>query len=92
MKTYLEPKDITLLENATSNLRDKLLVRILFRLGCRISEALALEVEDIDFIQSTVIIVHLKRRAKLSCPNCGAGIALSHSYCPKCGVRINGTF
>ena len=27
----------------------KLLIRLLFHLGCRISEALALEVKDIDF-------------------------------------------
>jgi integrase/recombinase XerD len=89
MKAYLEPEEITLMEQAASNLRDKILVRLLFRLGCRISEALALTVEDIDFIQGTVTIIHLKRRMKLSCANCGARLGLSHSFCPKCGVRIN---
>jgi uncharacterized OB-fold protein len=33
--------------------------------------------------------VHFKRRVKISCSNCGVGIAVSHSYCHKCGVRIN---
>ena len=89
MKAYVEPEEVTLMEKEASNLRDKILIRLLFRLGCRISEALALKVEDIDFIRGTVTIVHLKRRVKLSCANCGAGIAVSHSYCPKCGVRIN---
>jgi len=89
MKTYVEPREVTLMEKATTNLRDRLLIRLLFHLGCRISEALALKVEDIDFIRGTVTIVHLKRRVKLSCSNCGAGIAVSHSYCPKCGLRIN---
>jgi integrase/recombinase XerD len=89
MKAYLEFVDIALMEDATTNLRDRLLVRILFHLGCRISEALSLKVEDIDFAQGTVSIIHLKRRIKLSCSNCGAGIVVSHSYCPKCGVRIN---
>ena len=37
------------LENAAEYLRDKLLIRLLARLGCRISEALALEVKDVDF-------------------------------------------
>lgn len=55
-KAYLEPEEIEQLENAATNLRDRLLVRLLFHLGCRISEALALGTENIDFIQSTVTI------------------------------------
>jgi len=39
-KTYLEPKEIEQLENAVIYLRDKLLIRLLFHLGCRVSEAL----------------------------------------------------
>jgi len=89
MKTYLEPDEVTLMEKAASNLRDKILIRLLFHLGCRISEALALEVEDIDFTRGTITIIHLKRRVKLSCANCGATLGVSHSFCPKCGVRIN---
>lgn len=89
MKTYLEINEIEQLEKAASNLRDKLLIRLLFHLGCRISEALALKVEDIDFDRGTVTILHLKRRAKLSCANCGARLSVNHSFCPKCGVRIN---
>jgi integrase/recombinase XerD len=89
MKAYLEPEEVKMLETAAKNLRDKLLIRILFHLGCRISEALALKVEDIDFTQGTVTILHLKRRLKLSCANCGATLGMSHSYCPKCGVKVN---
>ena len=89
MKTYLEINEIEQLEKAASNLRDKLLIRFLFHVGCRVSEALALKVEDIDFKQGTVTIVHLKRQAKLSCAKCGARLSMGHSFCPKCGVRIN---
>ena len=89
MKAYVEPEEIAMMEKVASNLRDKILIRFLFHVGCRISEALALEVEDIDFTQGTVTIVHLKRRAKLCCANCGARLSMSHSFCPKCGVRIN---
>jgi integrase/recombinase XerD len=88
-KTYLELNEIEQLESAATCLRDKLLIRLLFHLGCRISEALALKIEDIDFIQGTVTIVHLKHRARLSCANCGARLGVSHSFCPKCGVRID---
>ena len=89
MKAYLEPEEVALMEKAALNLRDRILIRLLFHLGCRISEALALTVEDIDFNRGTVTIIHLKRQVKLSCANCGGRLGLSHSFCPKCGVRIN---
>jgi len=87
MRAYLEPNQVSLMEEAAPNLRDKLLIRIPFRLGCRISEALALCVEDIDFDQSTITIKHLKRRLKLSCPGCGAGLGATHAFCPRCGLK-----
>ena len=60
MKAYLEVEETERLENAAQYLRDKLLIRLLTRLGCRISEALALGVKDIDFNMDTVTIQHLK--------------------------------
>ena len=87
-KAYLEPEEIATMEKAASNLRDRLLVRLLFRLGCRISEALALKVEDIDFDRGTVSIQHLKARLKLSCPHCSTQLGRSHSFCPKCGTGV----
>jgi len=88
MKAYLEPNEIEQLENAATYMRDKLLVRLLFRLGCRISEALGIEVENVDFMQSTITIQHLKFRTNLSCPNCGARLGKSHTFCPKCGIKV----
>ena len=88
MKAYLEPEEITLMEEATTNLRDRLLIRLLYRLGCRISEALGLEVKDIDLTQGMVTIEHLKSRIKLACPKCSAQLGKSHTYCPKCGVKV----
>jgi len=89
MKTYIEPDEITMMEKVASNLRDKILIRLLFRLGCRVSEALALKVEDIDFAHGTVTIVHLKHRLNLSCPSSGPRLGMSHPFCPKCGVKID---
>lgn len=88
MKAYLEPEEISLIEKATTNLRDKLLVRLLFHLGCRISEALSLTIDDIDFIKSTVMIIHLKQRVKISCSDCGTRLSRSHAFCPSCGDKI----
>jgi len=76
------------MEKATTNLRDRLLIRLLFHLGCRISEALGLEIKDIDFTQGMVAIEHLKSRIKLACPKCSAHLGKSHTYCPKCGVKV----
>jgi integrase/recombinase XerD len=87
-KAYLEPKEIELLESAAMYLRDKLLIRLLFHLGCRISEALGLEVKDIDLTQGMVTIEHLKSRIKLACPKCSARLGKMHSFCPKCGVKV----
>ena len=88
MKPYLEPEEITLMEKAATCFRDRLLIRLLFRLGCRITEALALKVEDVDFAQGTVTIQHLKSRLKLSCPRCGTRLGRSHTFCPRCGVMV----
>jgi integrase/recombinase XerD len=87
-KAYLEANEVQSLENVATNMRDKLLIRLLFHLGCRISEALSLSVADIEFAEGTVTIQHLKSRIKLACPQCGARLGKSHAFCPKCGVRI----
>lgn len=55
-KTYLELSEVEKLEEAAQYWRDRLLIRVLFRLGCRLSEALALEVKDIDFNVGNVTI------------------------------------
>lgn len=89
MKAYVEPHEVTLMERAATTVRDRLLIRVLFHLGCRISEALALTVEDVDFEHDIVTIKHLKARLKLSCSECGQRLGRSHAFCPKCGSMID---
>jgi integrase/recombinase XerD len=88
MKTYLDPSEVAFLQEAATNLRDKLLIRVLFHLGCRVSEALALTAEDVDFERGIVTIRHLKASLKLSCSECKQRLGRSHSFCPKCGRRV----
>jgi len=88
VKAYLEPREVEQLEKAATCIRDKVLIRLLFRLGCRISEALSLRVQDIDLCQGTVTILHLKSRLKLSCPHCQARLGKSHHFCPRCGSEV----
>lgn len=89
LKAYLEPTDVTKLEEATTNLRDGLLIRFLFCLGCRVSEALAVEVKDIDFVCATVTIEHLKLGINLACANCGTRLGKGHGFCHKCGIKVD---
>ena len=91
MKSYLEPEEVSQMEQAASNLRDRLLIHLLFHLGCRVSEALTLTVDDIDFDNATICILHLKTRLKLSCSNCGQRLGRSHTFCPRCGGTIEKT-
>lgn len=63
---YLESEQTRQLEEATTCVRDQLLVRIPRVLGCRISEALGIAVEDIDFKKRRISILHLKMNLKLS--------------------------
>ncbi len=87
-KAYLEPTEVEKLEQAAEYLRDRLLIRLLFHLGCRVSEALGIKVSDIDFKQGLVTIQHLKQRIKLSCPECNARLGKGHKFCPGCGGRV----
>jgi len=88
VKTYLEPEEVIKLEQAAEYLRDKLLIRLLFHLGCRVSEALGIGVSDIDFKQGRVTIEHLKARIKLSCPDCSTRLSKMHKFCPGCGIKV----
>lgn len=88
MKTYLEVKDVESMERAANSLRDRLLIRLLFRLGCRVSEALAIRTGDVDFARGTVTILHLKHRIRLLCPNCKASLGKRHDFCPGCGKQV----
>ena len=87
-KAYLEVDEVRELEDAAGYLRDKLLIRLTFRLGCRISETLGIGVTDIDFSQATVTIEHLKLRINLSCPDCGTRLSKTARFCPGCGKRV----
>ena len=88
MKAYLEPPEVERMVEQATCIRDQLLIKLLFRLGCRVSEALGLTVEDVDFAQGTVTIQHLKARIRLCCPQCGARLGKSHTFCPRCGNRV----
>jgi len=91
VKTYLDYQDIELIEHAAISARDKLLIRLLSRLGCRISEVLSIQLNDIDFEYGMITILHLKKRVNTTCSLCGAHLGRKHQYCPECGIKISDT-
>lgn len=87
-KVYLTPEEVEHTAEAATCVRDELLVRVLFWGGCRISEALGIEVDDVDPIQGTVTIKHLKTRVRLLCPHCDTRLSRIAKFCPGCGKEV----
>ena len=88
MKVYLTPEEVERMAQAATNLRDRLLISLLFWGSCRVSEALGIRVEDVNPAQGTVTIKHLKTRITLLCPYCGTRLSRAARFCPECGKDV----
>lgn len=64
LKGYLDPEQVERLMAAALDIRDRLLVRIPWRTGIRVSELVALREQDIDFENRAIKIVVLKERKR----------------------------
>ena len=60
MEKYLGAEEEKLLGEVSDCLRDILLIRLLFHLGCRIDKALAFDIEDVDTDRGSFSMAHLK--------------------------------
>lgn len=92
-KEYLEASEASSIEDAATSLRDKLLIRMFRRLGCRVSEVLHLEEKHIDYTMRQVKIEHEKMRIALFCPYCRADgnntrLGKKATFCPTCGKTV----
>ncbi|MBA7672633.1 Tyrosine recombinase XerD [subsurface metagenome] len=87
-KVYLTPDEVEHMAEAATCVRDELLVRVLFWGSCRISEALGIEVDDVNVAQGTVTIKHLKVRTRLLCPHCDTRLSRAAKFCPGCGAEV----
>ncbi len=89
MKTFLEQEDLEKMEQSVRNPRDRMMIRLLTRTGCRISELLGLKVSDIDLKSNVIRIEHLKHRIDLKCPKCGGRLGKGSVFCGKCGDKVS---
>lgn len=65
--TYLEYKDCVKLEEGAGNIRDKIIIGLMFRCGMRVSEVMRLQKKDLIFEEDplkSVVIATGKRRGK----------------------------
>lgn len=56
LKAYLDPDQVERLIDSATNLRDRLLVRLTWRTGVRVSELIAIRIQDIDFDNRAIVI------------------------------------
>ncbi len=87
-KAYLTPEEVELTAQSAACVRDRVLIYVLFWGGCRISEALGIEVDDVNPDQGTVTIKHLKTHTRLLCPHCSTRLSRVAKFCPGCGKEI----
>jgi len=64
LKGYLEPDQVERLIAVAGNLRDKLLARVPWRTGIRVSELIGIRTGDIDFDNRAIVIKAQKTRKK----------------------------
>lgn len=90
-KTSLTPEDIQKMIDSVDFPRDKVILTFLSDVGCRVSELLALTVEDVDLNKNEALIPHLKRggRGKKKCPECGQLSGRKKLFCSQCSTDIS---
>jgi len=64
LKGYLEPAEVERLMEVAINPRDRLLIRIPWRTGIRVSELIGIRVQDIDFEGRAILIKIQKQRKR----------------------------
>jgi len=64
LKAYLDPEQVEKLISVAPHIRDKLLIRIPWRTGIRVSELINLREQDIDYENRAITIIVQKERKK----------------------------
>lgn len=88
LKTYLLPQEVEAMVDKCRNLRDRLIIKMLFRTGMRVSELVSIKLKDTDLNSGVILIKHLKRTQRKVCLKCGTKTGRKSMFCPKCGVSL----
>jgi len=72
-----------------NNPRDRAFIALLVRGGVSISEAVQLEIKDIDFERGIVRIDRISEIVRRKCVNCGHIVGTKYLFCSGCGRRVD---
>ncbi len=89
LKTYLTSEEIQLMIDATTCLRDKVIIMFLADCGLRVTELINIKNEDLDFEKEAVLITHLKEGIRKKCPGCGRAAGKQQKFCSRCGEDLS---
>ncbi len=85
LKVSLTPADVKDMQDQALCLRDALLIRIGFHIGCRVTELIKIDVPNVHFRSKTITIIVQKKGVHRRCPECGKRLlkgAIRCSFCP----------
>jgi len=85
---YIRPEHVAMLEQAATSQRDRLIIRLLFYLGCKVSELLGLTTEDIDLANCKIRIRYLKHHTSRHCPYCHSLLVAKLVHCSVCAKKV----
>lgn len=83
---YLEKEDIDKMIDSSLYVRDSLLIHLLQY--CSVSEALGIDLNQIDLINYTIAVKQIKKIYRLICPQCNKGARQNSKFCDQCGAGL----
>lgn len=89
IKTTLTPVEIQRMIEVAPCLRDKVIIACYSDTGMRASELLKITVDNLDLDKRLILIPHLKRGVKKTCPTCHRRAGRHQSFCSKCGEDLS---
>jgi len=89
IKTTLTPEEIQRMIEVAPCLRDKVIIACYSDTGMRASELLKITIDNLDLDKRLVLIPHLKRGVKKTCPICNRRAGRNQRFCSKCGADLS---
>ncbi len=83
-KSVLTMDDVKLIQAQATNLRDALIIRFYSHIGCRVTEGLAVNADDVDFENRLINILVQKKHITRQCPECNKRLLKGSKRCPFC--------
>jgi len=83
--------DLELPEKCTETAKDpkeRALISLFAKNFVRVTEAIQIELDNIDYEKESLSIINLREQVRIKCPNCGEKLAKRYHFCPICGNKV----